>query len=119
MFVTIVVIFRVYHFPYKLQIRNAIASLVRRRKTVKIADVIRSANSEHQVYFLLTAYIRTMPFYDKLSRMPEPITRLPLNGIPDVRSRFGKLMIELDTASKQLDDTSCSSIKGAVHVFGA
>src|SRR5688572_10641968 len=88
-------------------------------ETVKIADVIRSANSEHQIYFLLTAYIRTMPFYDKLSRMPEPITRLPLNGIPDVRSRFGKLMIELDTASKQLDDTSCSSIKGAVHVFGA
>ena len=85
---------------------------------MKIADVIRSANSEHEIYFLLTAYIRTMPFYDKLSRMPEPITRLPLNGIPDVRLRFGKLMVELDTASKQLDDTSCSSIKGAVHVFG-
>ena len=85
---------------------------------MKIADVIRSANSEHEIYFLLTAYIRTMPFCDLLSRMPEPITRLPLNGIPDVRSRFGKLVMELDTASKQLDDDTCSSIKGAMHVFG-
>ncbi len=83
-----------------------------------IADAIRSANTKHEIYFLLTAYIRTMPFSDQLSRMPEPITRLPLNGIPDVRSRFGKLMVELDTASKRLDDPTCSSIKGAMHVFG-
>lgn len=83
-----------------------------------IADVIRSSNTEHQVYFLLTAYVGTMRYSDKLSRMPEPITHLPLNGISDVRARFGKLMIELDTASKRLDDHSCASIRDAVHVFG-
>ncbi len=83
------------------------------------ADTIRSANTEHEIYYLLTAYIETVRFSDHSRNcFPEPITRLPLNGIDDVRGRFTKLLLELDKASKSLDDSSCATIKEGVHALG-
>ena len=84
-----------------------------------IADVIREAKTKHEIYFLLTAYVEAVRFCDKLNCTSEHITRLPINGVADVRARFEKLMIELDAASKRLDDKSCEVIHEAVHVFGA
>ena len=83
------------------------------------ADIIRNANTEHEIYFLLTSYIEAVRFCDKLHCMSEDITRLPLSGIADVRERFEQLMIELDAASKRLDDNSCTAIREAVHILGA
>ena len=83
------------------------------------ADKIRSANNEHEIYFLLTAYIETVRFSDKShSYVPEAITRLPLNGIGDLRIRFTQLMVELDKASKSLDGDSCTIIKEGMHALG-
>jgi hypothetical protein len=84
------------------------------------ADVIRNSKTEHEIYFLLTSYIEAVRFCDKLHcSIPEHITRLPLRGIADVRERFEHLMLELDTASKRLDDNSCMVIREGVHIFGA
>jgi hypothetical protein len=83
------------------------------------ADIIRSANTEHEIYCLLTSYIETVRFSDKSHNcIPEPITRLPLKGKDDVRIRFTQLMVELDKASRSLDDNSCTIIKEGVHALG-
>lgn len=83
-----------------------------------VADIIRNANTEHEIYFLLTSYVESVTSCDKLHCMSERITRLPLNGVADVRERFEQLMIELDAASKRLDDNSCTVIREAVHILG-
>ena len=84
------------------------------------ADVIRNSKTEHEIYFLLTSYIEAVRFCDKLHCcIPEHITRLPLRGIVEVRERFEHLMLELDRASKRLDDNSCMVIREGVHIFGA
>jgi len=84
-----------------------------------IADIIRNAKSEHEIYSLLTSYIETVRYANKApGRIPEPITRLPLNGISDVKSRFTQLVVELDKASKSLDDNSCATIKEGMHALG-
>ena len=84
-----------------------------------IADVIRNTNTEHEIYFLLTSYVEAVRFCDKLHCMSDHITRLPLTGMADVSTRFEKLMIELDAASKRLDDNSCVVIREAVHIFSS
>jgi len=84
-----------------------------------IADVIRSAATEHEIYFLLTAYVEAVRFCDKLNDVPEHMASLPLAGIDDVKSRFNKLVAELDAASKRLDHKACETIREALHIFGA
>lgn len=84
-----------------------------------IADVIRNAATEHEIYFLLTAYVEAVRFCDTLNGLPERMTSLPLAGIDDVRSRFNKLVAELDAASKRLDHKACETIREALHIFGA
>jgi hypothetical protein len=81
-------------------------------------DVMRDATTEHEIYFLLTAYIEAVRFCDKLNCMPESITRLPLRGMADLRTRFGELIDQLDVASRRLDDRSCTVLREALHIFG-
>ena len=84
------------------------------------ADVIRNSKTEHEIYFLLTSYVEAVRYCDKLHCcFPEDITRLPLHGIAEVRERFEHLLLELDTASKRLDDNSCTVIREGVHIFGS
>ena len=83
------------------------------------ADIIRSAKTEQEIYFLVTSYIESVRYGDKLHCMSEHITRLPLNGVADIRERFEHLMMELDAASKRLDDNSCTVIREGVHILGS
>jgi len=80
-----------------------------------ISDVMRDANSEYVVFFLLTAYIDALRFCDCL---PARLTSLPFTGICDVATRCQGLVVELDSASRKLDDKTCVLIKEALHVFG-
>jgi hypothetical protein len=83
------------------------------------ADNIRNANTENEIYRLLTSYVETVRVSEKArGRIPEPITRLPFNGISDVQSRFKQLIVELDKASKCLDNSSCLAIKEGMHTLG-
>src|SRR5258706_16025479 len=84
-----------------------------------IADVIRSAATEHEIYFLLTAYVEAVRFFDKLNDVPEHMASLPLAGVDDVKSRFNKIFAGLDAASKRLDHKACETIREALHIFGA
>jgi hypothetical protein len=84
-----------------------------------ITDLIRDANSEHEVHFWTTAYIESVRYGDQLGLLPERVTRLPLTGARDIRERFDGLVIELDAASRQLNDRFCTAIKEALQVFGA
>lgn len=83
-----------------------------------MTEAILNADTEHEVYFLLSAYVEAVRYGDKLHCMPECIRRLPLNGIADVRARFEKLVAELDVASDRLDDKVSVVLREALHVFG-
>jgi hypothetical protein len=59
---------------------------------LKITDAITTADTEHVVYFLLTAYVETLHYYDPLrSSLPEHVKRLPMAGISDVADRLRAL----------------------------
>lgn len=83
-----------------------------------IADVIRNAETQNEIYFLLTSYIEALQFSGALEDVAPQIVDLPLKGKMDLKVRFEKLMIELDSASKRLDDKTCLVIKEALHIFG-
>ncbi len=81
-------------------------------------DIIRTADSEHEIYFLLTSYIEAVRFSNRFSATLEHLTRFPLHGVNDVNERFEKLVEELDEASKRLDDHGCVLIREALHIIG-
>ena len=60
-------------------------------------EYIREATNEHEVYFLLTAYVEAVRHGDLLSTLPGQVRELPLNGLDDVRTRVDGLRAELDT----------------------
>ena len=53
-----------------------------------LRDVIVEARTEYEIFFLLTAYLESLRYCDKLSLLPEHLTRLPCSGIDDVRVRL-------------------------------
>lgn len=52
-----------------------------------ITDVIREAADEHQVHFLVNAYLEAVRYCDPLCLMPGAIRELPLQGIEDAAAR--------------------------------
>ena len=58
-------------------------------------EVIREATNEHEVFFLLTAYVEAVRHGDLLSSLPGQVRELPLNGVDDVRTRVDGLRAEL------------------------
>jgi hypothetical protein len=83
-----------------------------------VTDVIREADTEHVIYFLLSSYVGVARDCDRLRNLPEQIAALPVTGKDDVKSRFKTLLFELDAASKRLDDQACTSIKEALTIYG-
>ena len=84
---------------------------------MKITEAIRIADTEHVVYFLLTAYVETLDYYDPLrSSLPEHVKRLPVTGISDVSERLRAL----HTAIEQYAQSKVRPlIQEAVDVFSA
>lgn len=83
-----------------------------------ITDVISEAGTEHEVYFLLTAYLESVRFGDRLGLLPERITRLPLSGLADVTQRFNALRTERDHAMMHSNDRTRVFLAEALHVVG-
>ncbi len=83
-----------------------------------LVDVLREAGDESEIYCLLTAYIDASRFCNRHHFMSEPVMRLPVTNLRDVRTRFETLVAELDAASKALDDPACVVLRDALHVFG-
>lgn len=61
-----------------------------------INEAIKLAQTEHVVYFLLTAYVETLGHADNYG-IPEKVRRLPLDGQSDVQERLGLVRDILDT----------------------
>ena len=80
-----------------------------------IDDAIRNAESDHDIYVLLAAYIETLQFGVEC---PEHLTNRPIIGLNDVRTRFRKLIVELDNASTHTEDKR-PIMKQALHIYGA
>jgi hypothetical protein len=78
-------------------------------------DVIREANNEHEVYFLLTSYVETVRYCDKLSCLPPTVRDLPLDGLEDVRNRIRGLRAQLNAAN--VDENSRVVVKETAEVF--
>jgi hypothetical protein len=74
------------------------------RSPMMIADVIRNAESEYVIYFLLAAYIEAVQLGGKF---PEYLMNLPVTGLKDVEMRLQQLMTEFDKASERLHDKAC------------
>jgi hypothetical protein len=82
-----------------------------------INDVIREAKSEHEVYFLLTAYVEAVRYVDRMSLLPASVRDLPLNGVDDVKARFDGLRAELGQSSNG-DIRSLAIVKESADILG-
>lgn len=52
-----------------------------------IVDAIRSAATQHAVYFLVTAYIESLRHFERSSGVPSEVLDLPLRDHADVERR--------------------------------
>ena len=56
-----------------------------------ITNALRDATSEHEIYFLLTAYVEAVRYCDKLNMLPPAMKDLPVSGAVDVVARMEAL----------------------------
>jgi hypothetical protein len=93
-------------------------SAIYQEKKRMFTDAIRTADNEHEIYFLLTSYADAVRYERPAGTVPESITRLPVTGADDVKERLNQLVPALDAASKRLDDKTVALIKQALHTYG-
>ena len=84
-----------------------------------IIDVIREANNEHEIYFLLTAYVEAVRYCDKLNILPDPMRELPFIGMEDVRARIEVLGSELGKPSREAEGRDYDIVREALAIFAA
>lgn len=96
-----------------------LANYFRRERVMMISDVILEANTEYEIYFLLTAYVESVRYCDKLSTLPENFTRLPLTGIGDVRTRLEGFGLALEKPSSSAHGRERVTLREAADIFGA
>lgn len=83
-----------------------------------INDVIREARSEHEIYFLVTAYVEAVRYCDRLSFLPSQVRDLPLQGVDDVRTRIDGLKAELALAQEADSPARATVIRETADVLG-
>jgi len=83
---------------------------------MSITDVIREAANEHEIYFLLTAYVEAVRHCDPLHHLPEVVRALPLTGVEDVRDRTERLRAVLESPGA-LDDMKRLVLAEAHGIF--
>lgn len=87
---------------------------------MSLIDVMRRLNSEHEVRFLLTAYVETLQFYDSAKRLPPGVGALPLRDAEDIEARFNELLgAELCGLARSHCDTQGAIAREATKIFGA
>ena len=63
-----------------------------------IADAINSANSEHAIYFLVTAFIESLRHFPLV--LPERAIELPVRGVEDLTQRLEVLCRNTNVSSE-------------------
>src|SRR4051812_20043643 len=84
-----------------------------------IAEIIREAETEYVVYFLLQAYLDAKSRREALKTLPARITESPVSGKQDAQARYALLQAELVMATRRRDEKTSAAIKEALMVFGA
>jgi hypothetical protein len=82
-----------------------------------IVDVIREADNEHEIYFLLTSYVEAVRYCDKLTILPDPMRELPFVGMEDVQARIEALRGELGEPSREADRRDRDIVTEAMAIF--
>ena len=80
-----------------------------------IRDAIHRVNTEHEVFFLLTAYVEAVGYCDKLNLLPWQLRDLPLAGADDVKARIYGL--RLRDVTSDADHGDCLIIEEAMTIF--
>jgi hypothetical protein len=80
-----------------------------------ILDVICEADSEHEIYFLLTAYAEAVRYCDKLGTLPARITGLPFAGVDDLKARLEDLRASFANTVERDHDVA----REAIEIFCA
>lgn len=83
---------------------------------MSIIDVIREADNEHEIYFLLTSYVEAVRYCDPLHLLPGDVRVLPFNGVEDVSMRAERLRAILES-SAALDDRIRPLLAEALGIF--
>lgn len=84
-----------------------------------ILDALRLANSEHVVYFLLTAYVETLHYCGEAQfAVPPHVTKLPLSGKSDVMARLRAFSRAARDAERHPPAMRCV-IEEAAEIFAA
>ena len=82
-----------------------------------ITDAIETAQTQHVIYFLLTAYVETLGFYDPpRSLLPPVVNRLPVSGNSDVTERLRVLRETLDSNVRDISSVRVL-IQEAIDLF--
>lgn len=87
---------------------------------MQVVDVLHRLNTEHEIRFLLTAYIETLQFYEATKWLPSGVAALPLTGVEDIEVRFTELLgAELSGLARSHCATQGAIAREATEVFGA
>jgi len=80
-------------------------------------ETIRNANSEANIYALLTSYVDTLRHSVTGMRVAQPVLALPIYDTADLQGRSALLFTELDSASMRLDNEMCFVYKDVLAIF--
>jgi len=82
-----------------------------------LTDAIKTGQTEHIIYFLLSAYVETLEYYDPpRSSLPSCVNRLPIAGTRDVTGRLRALRETLDSNVQDGQEIR-ALVQEAVDVF--
>lgn len=83
-----------------------------------IADIIRTASTAREVYFLLASYVEAARYGDPSERLPAELRRLPIDGAIDLASRVYRLRAAFAAPLDVLDEQDRAIVKEALEIFG-
>lgn len=85
-----------------------------------LTDVICHMNTEHEIRFLLTAYLENLQARRATHRLPPGVAVLPLQDAQDIAARFTELIgAELCGLARSHCDAQGAIEKEAANIFGA
>lgn len=84
-----------------------------------LKDVILEADSEHEIFFLVTAYLEALHYCDRLDVLPDYLKSMPLNGFNDLRARFERTRSALNDHAEHRESWRRLVFEEAADVFRA
>jgi len=81
------------------------------------SDAIQEVTSEHEIFFLLTAYVEALSYCDKLRLLPWQMRNLPLAGADDVKARIYGLQLRISGMVADADHGARLIIEEMIDVF--